>query len=107
MEQSTPECAQRDNLSNSRVCDAMLWEAWSLGDGTERKGLLRRKRVEGALETACDARKNDTSLARETLGASIYDGDDSGRVWIAIFVYVNETANSGIEPASSFNIVQT
>jgi hypothetical protein len=55
----------------------MLWEAWSLGDGTERKGLLRRKRVEGALETACDARKNDTSLARETLSASIYDGDDS------------------------------
>ena len=99
--------AQKDAIVNSRVCNTVLWEAWRFSDGAEREGLLGRKRIEGALEAACDARKNDTSLARETLSASIDDGDDSGGVWIAVFVYVNESTNSGIEPASSFNIVQT
>jgi len=85
----------------------MLRQTRGLGDGAEGEGLLRRKGIEGALKAACNSGKNDTSLARETLGASVDNRNDSSRIRIPIVVYVYKSTNSGVEPAPRLYIVQS
>eukprot|EP00968_Pinguiococcus_pyrenoidosus_P014111 scaffold1282_cov251-Pinguiococcus_pyrenoidosus.AAC.24 len=73
-------------LHDVRVRDAVLGLARCFCDGAQGEVPLRREGVDAAFEAACQAWKDDTSLPREALGATVDERHNAVRIGIAIFV---------------------
>ena len=94
-------------LDHVGVGDAVLGDARRGGDGAHGEGFLGWKEVERALEAGGALRKDKSRLAHESLGASVYKGND--RLWkeLSLLVAGHKTHQKRVQPSPRLNIVET
>eukprot|EP00977_Amphora_coffeiformis_P008973 scaffold2033_cov164-Amphora_coffeaeformis.AAC.12 len=77
------------------------------GNGTERKGRLGWKGVNRTFKARGDTGQDKTCLSGKGLGASVDNGNNRGWIHVTIVIKLHQTDDRGVQPTTSFDIIQT